>query len=443
MAKALSTLLSLVFLQLSSRLLTFGLNQFLIRLTTPKAYGTASIQFELLSSTILFLGREGVRNAVLRAKSNNKEVESLNVVEQDWFYHALAIYVFAALLELITEPGHNHSMVNEKTHLRVRAEGLGVTLKTVSTTDLPLIAYATGQLIYASTVLTVYLQSLKLTPSSPILRLSLTMTSQSIVKHFLTEGDKILISLFARVEDQGGYAIAVNYGSLIARIVFQPIEETLRLYFSKKLPPPDAKDESKKTVVALEESRTTLSTYLATSAPQILRAYILYIPFLSVNGGLEAFVSSASSSKDLNRQSSYMVLFSILYTISTIALYSPYLPFNSPGDSSLVYANIVNLTARIIFALSFCSRYFKTNSPLWMSLVPSPTLLGLIRYILPPAFKDVIQPRLGLYGLKGAIVELGLGGVFALVWLGLFWLTDGKVLVRQMRSAVSRRDKVE
>jgi oligosaccharide translocation protein RFT1 len=132
MAKALSTLLSLVFLQLSSRLLTFGLNQFLIRLTTPKAYGTASIQFELLSSTILFLGREGVRNAVLRAKSNNKEVESLSwlpfflgiplsaasitlylhyatedVVEQDWFYHALAIYVFAALLELITEPGHN------------------------------------------------------------------------------------------------------------------------------------------------------------------------------------------------------------------------------------------------------------------------------------------------------------------------------------------------
>jgi oligosaccharide translocation protein RFT1 len=38
------------------------------------------------------------------------------------------------------------------------------------------------------------------------------MASQSVVKHFLTEGDKFLISRLSPLEDQGGYAIASNYG---------------------------------------------------------------------------------------------------------------------------------------------------------------------------------------------------------------------------------------
>ena len=40
------------------------------------------------------------------------------------------------------------------------------------------------------------------------------MTGQSVVKHFLTEGDKFLVSQLSPLEDQGGYAIASNYGVL-------------------------------------------------------------------------------------------------------------------------------------------------------------------------------------------------------------------------------------
>lgn len=42
------------------------------------------------------------------------------------------------------------------------------------------------------------------------------MTSQSIVKHFLTEGDKFLVSYWSPLQDQGGYAIAVNYGTSLS-----------------------------------------------------------------------------------------------------------------------------------------------------------------------------------------------------------------------------------
>jgi hypothetical protein len=41
------------------------------------------------------------------------------------------------------------------------------------------------------------------------------MTAQSLFKHLLTEGDKFILSWVSPLEDQGGYAIAVNYGESI------------------------------------------------------------------------------------------------------------------------------------------------------------------------------------------------------------------------------------
>jgi oligosaccharide translocation protein RFT1 len=53
-----------------------------------------------------------------------------------------------------------------------------------------------------------------------LLNLSIAMTGQSVIKHFLTEGDKFLVSRLSPLEDQGGYAIASNYGAL--NIIFLP-----------------------------------------------------------------------------------------------------------------------------------------------------------------------------------------------------------------------------
>lgn len=47
---------------------------------------------------------------------------------------------------------------------------------------------------------------------SELLRLAFAMTAQSVFKHFLTEGDRFLVSKFSPLKDQGGYAIATNYG---------------------------------------------------------------------------------------------------------------------------------------------------------------------------------------------------------------------------------------
>ena len=64
----LTTGLSLIGLQLVSRLLTFILNQTLVRVASPEALGTASIQFEVLINTVLFFSREGVRGGLSRTQ---------------------------------------------------------------------------------------------------------------------------------------------------------------------------------------------------------------------------------------------------------------------------------------------------------------------------------------------------------------------------------------
>lgn len=88
------------------------------------------------------------------------------------------------------------------------------------------------------------------------LRLAGALAGQSLLKHVLTEGDKIVLARATSLGhghecggggggvdagcgqngslyEQGVYAIASGYGSLAARLLFQPLEEAARLMFSK------------------------------------------------------------------------------------------------------------------------------------------------------------------------------------------------------------------
>lgn len=65
------------------------------------------------------------------------------------------------------------------------------------------------------------------------LSLAAALTGQSFFKHLLTQGDKIVLSIGSSHYSQGLYALAQNYGSLAARLFFQPLEESGRLMFSR------------------------------------------------------------------------------------------------------------------------------------------------------------------------------------------------------------------
>lgn len=75
----LKTTLSLILLQLISRLFSFSLNQFLLRSTTPQALGVATMGLEVIRDTGLFLLREGIRGGVI-VSSHSFYLEGVVVV---------------------------------------------------------------------------------------------------------------------------------------------------------------------------------------------------------------------------------------------------------------------------------------------------------------------------------------------------------------------------
>lgn len=104
----------------------------MFRMASPRAFGTAAIHFELILSTILFLSREGVRNALLRVGQTRTSTTNLSYLPimlgfplalatssvyssfagaeastQAYFYPAVALYGLAAVTELLSEPMHN------------------------------------------------------------------------------------------------------------------------------------------------------------------------------------------------------------------------------------------------------------------------------------------------------------------------------------------------
>src|SRR5277367_6786292 len=79
----------LILLQLFTRLLTFTFNQLLLRHTTPQIFGFATIQLDLLSSTLLFLSREGFRIALQRNHSHHDLQSTITLPTSLFLYNWL------------------------------------------------------------------------------------------------------------------------------------------------------------------------------------------------------------------------------------------------------------------------------------------------------------------------------------------------------------------
>jgi oligosaccharide translocation protein RFT1 len=191
LATSLTSISSLVFLQLFSRGFTFILNQALVRLATPQTFGTATVQFELLLSTTLFLSREGVRIALLRQRKNVPPDLARNISllpayvgapiavalavlysatsapaarAQPHFNLSVSIYALAAALELAAEPLYIRAQNELRVDVRVRAEGAAVFSKTLATflglafapPAWALLAFAAGQAAYALATFVVF-----------------------------------------------------------------------------------------------------------------------------------------------------------------------------------------------------------------------------------------------------------------------------------------------
>lgn len=136
-----------------------------------------------------------------------------------------------------------------------------------------------------------------------------------------------------------------------------------------------------------------------------------------------------------------MIGFSMIYITSAIAFYRIGL-----GDASLVYANIVNLSVRIMYSLRFVARFFsnaKPSQPFHLrDLLPSYILCivcAISNVLLSMSERHLnasdISTRLGRGALldSSVVLHIGLGAILALTCVLSWWRTSSRHLALSLR----------
>jgi hypothetical protein len=533
----------LILLQVVSRFVTFGVNQILLRFLSPELLGV-SAQLELFSISVLYFARESLRVALQRQAHGTQAIINLSYLavffgvpliygldilwmrsekpDVPYFVVALKLYCLATFIELLTEPAF--SAVQQKLLYKIRAsaESTATLLRCLGTCgsafwasrdgiDIGVLPFAIGQLAYALGLLVVYvfnvypiakmdqfsllpkkIPSTKETPtifnmfSAPLLRLTGSLTLQSSLKYILTQGDSLLITTLASLSDQGAYALASNYGGLIARMLFQPIEESSRNLFAKLCAEPatdsisesNPQNQDEELIKQKEEHKqnlgqasTTLTMILhfytlisllavtlgptlapllltivagkkwsATSASSVLATYCYYIPFLAINGVTEAFVAAVATSSDLYIQSLNMALFFAIFAGSAWFFIGEL----GWGGSGVVAANTVNMGLRIVWNTWFIKSFFRGKGLEWSIRETLPSVYSTVSALFIPTMLTLRPLR--EYGVVGEIVGVGMVAfpfMLCVLWGERRFLLECYKTVRPGRQAVEVEKKVK
>ncbi|XP_069007205.1 man(5)GlcNAc(2)-PP-dolichol translocation protein RFT1 isoform X2 [Embiotoca jacksoni] len=232
-------------------------------------------------------------------------------------------------------------------------------------------------------------------------RLTWSFFKQSFLKQILTEGERYVMTFLNVLSfgDQGVYDIVNNLGSMVARFIFLPIEESFYIFFGKVLKRGrDARSQKQEDVSMAAEvlecllklvlvigliisvfgyaySHLALDIYggslLSSGAgPGLLRSYSCYVLLLAVNGVTECFVFAAMSQEEVDKYNLVMLALSVSF------LFLSYVLTWWAGGVGFILANCLNMGLRILHSLLYIQRYFQSSGwrPL-RGLLPSPLLL--------------------------------------------------------------------
>ncbi|PBP17563.1 rft domain-containing protein [Diplocarpon rosae] len=359
------------------------------------------------------------------------------VLETPYFREALTLYGLAAICELLAEPCYVVVQHRSRFGVRASAELVATVSRCLLTCgsaiwasragrDIGVLPFALGQGMYALSLSLVYYLKVQaiaakggfsLLPTKiyssdtsafvlsylswPLLKLGGSFFVQSVLKHVLTQGDTILIAALASPRAQGIYALANNYGGLVARLLLQPIEEISRNTFGRVLSSVDGKPAKDRVMEVRRMLFMLLRSYLlfsvcvvaigptvaplllkivagtrwtSSGAGHVLATYCYYIPLLAINGLTEAYVSSVATKSEIHRQTVWMFAFSAGFAGAAVV----FLRALELGAEGLVWANALNMLFRIVWSTAFIQAYLKRyDSSLEINqLIPRPLTIA-------------------------------------------------------------------
>ncbi|XP_029947288.1 protein RFT1 homolog [Salarias fasciatus] len=232
-------------------------------------------------------------------------------------------------------------------------------------------------------------------------RLTWSFFKQSFLKQILTEGERYVMTFLNVLSfgDQGVYDIVNNLGSMVARFIFLPIEESFYIFFAKVLQRGrDVESQRREDVAIAAEvlecllklvlvigliitvfgyaySHLALDIYggnllSSGTGPSLLQCYSCYVLLLAVNGVSECFVFAAMSQEEVDKYNLVMLALSVSF------LFLSYVLTWWAGSVGFIMANCLNMGLRILHSLLYIRRYFRPSQwkPL-RGLLPSPLLL--------------------------------------------------------------------
>ncbi|XP_032297503.1 protein RFT1 homolog isoform X3 [Coturnix japonica] len=273
----------------------------------------------------------------------------------------------SAVVELLGEPFWVLAQAHLFVRLKVIAESLSIVSKCTLTVILVILypqwglhIFSLAQLLYTSVLVLCYvvcfakfLGSPEATKKSfPITRmkgllpnwmadkaflnwkeawLTWSFFKQSFLKQILTEGERYVMTFLNVINfgDQGVYDIVNNLGSLVARFIFLPIEESFYVFFAQVLERGKNVKDQKQDDVAMASnvlelllklvlligltiavfgcafSQLALDIYGGSmlssgTGPDLLRCYSLYVLFLAVNGVTECFTFASMCKEEVD-----------------------------------------------------------------------------------------------------------------------------------------------
>jgi len=227
--------------------------------------------------------------------------------------------------------------------------------------------------------------------------------SQAVVKQVLTEGEKYIMTVFSllTLSDQGVYDVVANLGSLAARFILRPVEESGYFFFSqlwqrnKTLEEQQVENREKVDtglfrlfrlstlfgllVVSLGVSYSHFLLHLyggplltSGEGPSLLRAQCFLILFFAINGISECFARAAMTEAEINSYTRSMSIMSVAYLVLAWQL------TRLVGSIGFVIANCCNMTIRIFLSMRIIRKiYIKSPDNPLSGLLPENDLLFL------------------------------------------------------------------
>ncbi|XP_075403634.1 man(5)GlcNAc(2)-PP-dolichol translocation protein RFT1 isoform X2 [Tenrec ecaudatus] len=470
--------------QVVFRGVTFVLNAFVLRFLSKEIVGIVNVRLTLLYSTISFLAREAFRRACLSGRSQRDWPQTLNLlwltvplgafwslllgwVWLHWLevpdpnavphYGAgVVLFSLAAVVELLGEP----FWVLAQAHLFVRLK--------LSYAVVLLLCYV----IYFAKLLgspeSAQQHSLPVSRMMDVLpsvtgrgafvnrdeaKLTWSFFKQSFLKQILTEGERYVMTFLNVLNfgDQGVYDVVNNLGSLVARLLFQPVEESFYIFFAKVLEREKGATLQKQedmavaamvlesllklallagltiTVFGFAYSQLALDIYGGTmlssgAGPALLRSYCVYVLLLAINGVTECFTFAAMSKEEVDR-----------YNVRMLALSCSFLVFSYIltcwcGSVGFIWANCLNMGTRIAQSLSFIHRYHQhsLHRPL-AGLRLSPMLLGA--FVLSGGITAISEVYLCCeQGWLARLAHIAVGALCLAATLGMVFFTETRLI---------------